>query len=157
MTKRWLMVVDDMEADKARTLTWLCHSLGEFAKDGAAFLSRQPNATLAVVPLAPADAAIVPGPTIVAAGNAPGPGKEEQRGYQLAISSAAPATNVRFVNLLVPLEPGERPPQVRLLKDAGNLLKWEILWGDGKTEHVEADLGWKQGAAPGPVTISLRP
>ena len=156
MTKRWLLVVDDMEADQARTLTWLCHSIGEFARDGAAFLSRQPNAALAVLPLSPTDGVAAPQPTIVAAGTAPGPGKQEQRGYQFAISSAAPTASTRFVNLLVPLGPNERQPEARLLKNEGDLIEWEIHWSDGKTEHVALDLGWKQGAASGPAAITLR-
>jgi hypothetical protein len=156
MTKRWLLVVDDMAADKARSLTWLCHSIGEFSRDGASYLSRQEGAALEVLPLFPADAAAVSQPTIVAAGNAPGPGKQEQRGYQLAISTSAPTDRTRFVNLLVPLGPDEHPPVAKLLKNDGDLLEWEILWSDGKTEHVAVDLGWKQGATPGPVTITSR-
>ncbi|MEI6491460.1 MAG: DUF4962 domain-containing protein [Verrucomicrobiota bacterium] len=156
MTKRWLLIIDEMTADKTRSLTWFCHSVGEFGKEGAAYVSRQEAAALAVLPLAPSDGVVAPEPTVVFAGTAPGRGTEEKRGFKLSIRSAAPVANTRFVNLLVPLDLKEMPPEAKLVKNEGDRIELEILWPDGKTEAVTLDLGWKAGASRGPAQFSSR-
>ncbi len=46
MTERWLLIVDDMDADKPRHLTWYCHSLVRVSK-GRLGLYRPPATGLA--------------------------------------------------------------------------------------------------------------
>jgi hypothetical protein len=154
MTKRWLLIVDDMKADQPRNLTWLCHSVGEFQPDGAAFVSRQPKASLAVVPLAPANAQRLPDKTVVVAGKGPKNGAPEQRGFNLTQRTAEAVPATRFVNLLVPLVGDAKVPEVKLVKNEGDQVALEIRWPDGKTESVIVDLGWKSGGESGPAKFS---
>jgi hypothetical protein len=153
MKKDWLLVIDDMEAKTPSKLTWLCHTLAEFQKTDAAWVARQEQAALAVVPLAPAGLEIEPTPTIVRAGTAPGPGTAENRGFKLAMHSPGPAEKVRFINLLLPLGAEEKVPRVELVKDAGNAVSLRLQWADGKKESVTLDLGWKSGGTAGPATF----
>jgi hypothetical protein len=156
MTKRWLLIVDDMTADKPHHLTWLCHSLAEFHKDGQAYVARQSGASLAVLPLTPGDVQAKPEPTIVVAGRAPGRGAPEQRGFKLGLRTAAQTAQTRFINLLVPLAPDEKLPEAKLTENEGNRVALEIRWPDGKTESVSLDLGWKAGGENGPAQIALK-
>lgn len=156
MTKRWMLIVDDMAADQPRSLTWLCHSAAEFQKDGARFVARQPTASLAVLPLAPAKMDAKPEPTMVMAGKAPGRGTPEQRGFKLGLRSPEPTAQTRFVNLLMPLGPDEKMPEAKLVKNEGDQLALQIRWPDGKTESVTLGLGWKTGGEKGPAQIALK-
>lgn len=156
MTKRWMLVVDDMKTPEPRSLTWLCHSVAEFQPEGSAFVSRQPQAALAVFPLAPADLQAKPEPTIVMAGMAPGKGAPTQHGNKLALRSKESAAETRFINLLVPLSPGEKLPAISGLKVGGNHVSFQIAWPDGKTEAVALNLDWKAGGEGEPAAIQLR-
>ncbi len=156
MTKRWMLVVDDMKTPEPRSLTWLCHSVSEFQPDGNAFVSRQPSASLAVFPLAPADIQAKPEPTLVVAGMAPGKGTPTQHGHKLALRSKEPAVETRFINLLVPLSPEEKLPSIGGLKAEGNGISFQITWADGKVEAVTVDLDWKTGSEKGPAQIAMK-
>lgn len=156
MTKRWLLVVDDMEAEQPRRLTWLCHSEVEFQPEGAAFVARQPKASLVVVPLAPAKVEAKPEPTMVMAGKKPGAGTSEQRGFKLGLRSPEAARNTRFINLLLPLGSDEKMPVVEPVKTEGDILSLQIKWPDGKTESVSLDLNWKDGGKTGPAVLDLK-
>jgi len=158
MTKDWLLIIDDMAADQPRSLTWLCHSAGPFQKESQAYVSRQANAALAVLPLAPDSIEARPEPTIVIAGTAPGRGTPTERGHKLGLRTrdAVPAT--RFVNLLVPLGNNDKIPEASLIKDEGDLISIQIKWPDGRTERTDLNLGWKAGAAQaGPASFVRKP
>lgn len=146
MTKEWLLIVDDMEADQPRSLTWLCHSVAEFKPEGSAFVSRQPKASLAVLPLAPALEA-KPESTIVMAGRGPKGGAPEQRGFKLGLRSKEPLKATRFINLLVPLGSEEKVPTAELLGGEGDQVVLKITWADGRSEKVKLNLAWKAGEA----------
>lgn len=154
MTARWLLVVDDMTGKKEHRLTWLCHADAEFRPEGAAYVARlgQAKPALAVLPLSPAPETAAAEPTIVMSGTAPGKGKPEQHGYHVAFTSA-PAAQTRLIHLVVPLAAGEIPPAVKPGKADGGRLEFDVQWSTGKTEHVELDLNWKNGAA-GPARIT---
>jgi Domain of unknown function (DUF4962)/Heparinase II/III-like protein len=152
MTKDWLLVVDDMEADQPRNLTWLCHSLAEFLPEGPAFVSRQANAGLAVIPLV-SEAEPKPEPTVVMAGRGPGKGAREQRGFKMVLQSRQPVQKTRFVNLLVPLGSGEKAPTAQLVNGEGDKISLKVSWPGGRTEVVDLDLAWKQGGEVGPASI----
>ena len=153
MTKRWLLVVDDMKTATPSTLTWLCHSLAEFQKIDSAYVARQEKASLAVVPLAPKSLEIEPQTTTVRAGIAPGRGTPEDRGYKLVLRTPEPSDQVRFINLLFPLGSEEKVPSVELVKGDGDIVNLRLQWPDGKTESISLDLGWKAGGKSGPATI----
>ncbi|XHR28881.1 MAG: DUF4962 domain-containing protein [Chthoniobacteraceae bacterium] len=153
MTKEWLLIVDDLAADRPRNLTWLCHSVGEFQPEGSAYLSRQEKATLAVVPLAPASLEAKTEPTIVQAGRGPGKATPEQRGYTLALATREASAKTRFVTLLFPLAATEKVPEATLVKNEGDTLALRIKKPDGKTETVSLDLSWEPTKNPEPATI----
>lgn len=156
MTKRWLLIVDDMQTPQPRRLTWLCHSVSEFKPEGNAFVSRQPTASLAVFPLSPSDIQPKPEPTMVMAGMAPGKGSSTQHGHKLALRSKEPAAATRFINLLVPLSPDEKLPSISGLKAEGNAVSFQIEWPGGKIESVALDLDWKTGGDVGPAKIAFK-
>lgn len=160
MTERWLLVVDDMAADKEHQLTWICHSDAAFEPEGSAFIARQPKASLAVIPLAPAGLEAKPDQTTVLAGKSPGRGTPEKRGFHLALTSPKPAQTTRFVNLLIPLGAGEKLPGVESLKEENHAISFQLKWSDGKVENVRLDLDWKASATPsangGPATIRMQ-
>jgi|GEM_PF-394101 len=156
MTKRWMLLVDDMEAAEPRKLTWLCHSDGEFKLEGSTYIARQSKAALAVVSLAPAKVEAKPEPAIVLAGTAPGRGTPTQRGFVLALNSPEPSAKTRFINLLLPLGSTDKMPEVQPVKDENNVVSLQLKWPDGKTESVRLDLGWKSGTATGPATIGVK-
>ncbi|NIA21053.1 MAG: hypothetical protein GWP05_03560 [Anaerolineaceae bacterium] len=83
VTKRWLLLVDDMTAGQGRRLTWICHSDGEFTSDGAGATAKVGNAALHVVPLSGPATEVKMQKTIVMAGTGPGRGKATQRGFQI--------------------------------------------------------------------------
>jgi len=153
MTERWMLVIDDMSADAPHSYTWLCHSDAPFEQDGSAYISKQSKASLAVFPLKPAQSTIEPTATTVMAGKAPVRGTPEQRGYKLTIKSA-PEKQMRFVNVLLPLNSGEQPPKVEQIQDENNIITLKILWAAGKVETARLDLNWKD-AQSGPAVISI--
>ncbi|CAN5759875.1 hypothetical protein BH09VER1_BH09VER1_13040 [soil metagenome] len=152
MTKRYLLVVDDMCAEQPHKLTWLCHSDGEFKPEGAAFVARQAKAGLAVLPLAPEKVDAKAEPTMVMAGKAPGKGTSVQHGFVLGLSTPAPVDKVRFINLLVPVGTEEKAPTVESVKNENGVVSLQINWANGKTESVQVDLGWKSGEK-GPAVV----
>lgn len=154
MTRRWMLVVDDLEAETPRTLTWLCHSLAEFQPEGAAWVSRQSQAALAVLPLAPAGVIASPEPSMVMGGMAPGRGTLQQRGHKIALRSASPSGETRFINLLVPLGGDEALPEVKLSENAGDRVAFSLRWPNGQTETVRVDL--RGAGTQGPAEIVLQ-
>jgi len=156
MNKRWLLVIDDMNAPAEHTLTWLCHADTAFKPAGANFVAELPKASLAVLPLSTVEVEAKPEQTTVMAGMKPGPGTPTQRGYQLSFTTKQPAKTVRLVNLLVPLDPGSAAPEIADRKVDGNNVSFKLKWADGHTENVQLDLGWKSAGAgeAGPAKIS---
>lgn len=165
MTERWLLLVDDMSAPADHTLTWLCHSDTAFQADGTAFASKGPKATLAVIPVAPAVLDSRMEPTMVVGGatladTKPGSKVTIQRGHTLSLTTKQPAKAARFVNLLVPLSPGEKRPEVQATGTEGDRIQLGLKWASGKTEKVDLNLGWQAvpGTTPpgfGPATLGL--
>ena len=79
ITKRWLLVIDDMKAAGSHALTWFCHADAAFREDGPqaasgakTFTARLPEAALTVVALAPSEVDVKMEETVVMAGMAPG-------------------------------------------------------------------------------------
>lgn len=163
MTKRYLLVIDDLQSETPRKLTWLCHAVEPFKPEGAAHVSRLTDgnrAALAVIPLAPTGAtAAVPRAeaTMVLAGISPKNGKIAQRGNKLTLSSPEPTSKTRFINLLVPLAADEKLPEIADVKDEGTAVSLTVKWPDGKSETVKLDLTWKTGSGPtGPAAITVK-
>ncbi|MBC8002564.1 MAG: DUF4962 domain-containing protein [Opitutaceae bacterium] len=146
MTERWLLVVDDLKAETERKLTWICHSDAPFEPEGSAFIARQQNASLAVIPLGPVKLDAKPDQTTVMAGKVPGKGTPEKRNFHLALTSAAPSETIRFVSLLIPLGASEKLPEVGPIKDENNVISLVLEWPNGKTEEVQVNLSWKSSA-----------
>lgn len=153
-TARWMLVTDDfkMQDGTARRLTWLCHADAPFAVEPAALglshIARLPQASLAVLTLMPAVEALnaEASEAVVMSGMAPGKGRAEKHGYQLALTNRDPAAAMRFVNLLVPLAKGEVPPVVEgvVVKPEEDTISFGLKWADGRTERVLVDLGWTE-------------
>lgn len=154
MTERWMLVIDDMKSADPHSYTWLCHTDAPFEKEGAAYVARQDKASLAVVPLKPADVTIETPVTTVMAGKAPGRGTPENRGHKITMESA-PASQMRFINLLLPLSAGEKPPQVEQAQDENNIVSLKIRWADGKIESVRLDLNWQDSGSGGPAQLAF--
>jgi len=153
MTKGWLLIVDDLDSDHPRKLTWLCHSAAEFKPEENAYLSRQTNATLAVVPLAPAPLDAKCEPTIVQGGRGPSPAIPEQRGHTLTLEPREAAAKARIVTLLFPLGNGEKCPTAELMKNESDNIGLRIVWPSGRIETVSLDLSWQPSKALEPATI----
>jgi hypothetical protein len=165
MTKRWMLAVDDlrMKDDSARRLTWICHAdapfVAEAADSGAVHVARLPDAGLAVLSLTPAADALEAKTeeTVVMYGMAPGRGQPAKRGYHMSLTSREPAAKMRFVNLLVPLSSGEKPPVVEKasVADATGPVSFTLRWADGRIETVKLDLNWSEsaGGKGGPAEI----
>ncbi|CAM3098858.1 heparinase II/III domain-containing protein [Rariglobus hedericola] len=167
-TARWMLVADDFRAEDgaARRLTWLCHADAPFVAEptasGFSHIARLPQAGLAVLTLTPVAEGLnaEASDTVVMAGMAPGKGRAEKHGYQLALTQRDPAVAIRFVNLLVPLAQGEAPPVVEgvIAKQEEKTISFGLKWPDGRTERVRVDLGWTPGKSSetGPVEIAPR-
>jgi hypothetical protein len=155
-TKRYLLVIDDMHSESAHKLTWFVHSDAPFKQDGKAYVAKQAKASLAVIPLAPADLEAVSEPTKVMAGMAPGKGVETQRGHHLSLAMKQGEKAVRLVNLLVPLAADETLPTVESTKLDGDTLTFVIRWADNKTEKIDIAMqaSAKEASPRPPVTIS---
>ena len=156
MTERWLLIVDDMDADAEHKLTWICHADSAFQPEGGSFVSHQTNASLAVVPLAPGGLQAQPDETVVMAGKAPEHGTKEKHGFQLHLVSPSPVKTTRFVNLLLPLDSNERAPKVEGFKNEGSTISFKLVWATGKTETVRLSMDWKNGGADGPAAIETK-
>lgn len=169
VTSRWLLLVDDLRTeDKVpRRLTWLCHTDAEFVQStpGEPWVARLPQdkpgagAALAVLPLFPSqtDIETVAKETVVMGGKGPNDGALAKRGYHLSQTNRAPSADMRFVNLLVPLGAGEKPPVVEQFRQGGEIA-FMLRWPDGTSQQVQLDLKWSgdAGGRPGPARITLR-
>jgi len=155
VTKRWLLLVDDMTAGHRRRLTWICHSDVEFKADGAGATAKSPGAALHVVPLSGTVTEVKMQKTIVMGGTGPGQGKPAHRGFEITYTTKEPTKRVRLVNLLVPLASGEKAPKV----SAGDVgpqagqISLALTWADGKQEKVTIDLSGEPMSKMGPVLI----
>ena len=158
MTERWMLTVDDMAGTKDHQPTWICHSDGEFQAQGAAFIAKQQNASLAVIPLSEVSEKPTLEKSIVSAGRAPGQGHPEQHGYHLTLTAESPAKDLRLIHLLVPLGKDQTVPEVKSVNRGKDSLQFQIVWGPGKTEDVTLDLKWqgKEDAKPGPAKIVVK-
>jgi hypothetical protein len=147
MTKRWLLVVDDLVGAAEHKLTWLCHADAEFKAEGPAFVARLAKAALAVLPLGVAATEPKMETTTVMAGTGPGQGKATERGYHLALTMKEPAKAARLVNLLIPLAPDEKLPEVKTGVLEGDTIAFSLAWPEGKTETVTLNLKLRPGTA----------
>ncbi len=157
MTKRWLLVVDEMAAPAEHTLTWICHADGEFKPEGAAQVARLAKSGLAVLTLGGAATEPAAGPTTVDSGQGVGEKRPVQRGYQLTLTMKQPARAARLVNLLVPLGDREKPPEVKAASCDDGTIRFALAWPAGQTETVQLDL---KPADPRPAPLArqrLRP
>jgi len=143
VTKGYVLIVDDMQADGPRTLDWYCHTDVPFRPEGAGYVARSPQAALAVIPLA-GGATYHAEETTVVAGNSPGKGKPAQRGWQLRCRMKAPAAAARLAHLLVPLGAKERPPVMRAVSAEGKTVRVTLQWPDGRRETIGLDIGPKK-------------
>jgi hypothetical protein len=134
-TSRYLLTVDEMEADIPQTLTWFCHTDNPFEVAGKAYVSKKTKAALAVIPLGSAKIDAVMEPTIVQAGTGPGKATPAQRGHHLKLTTAEAATKVQMVTLLVPIAPGGEVPTATY-GGAPEAPTLAITWPDGKVETV---------------------
>jgi hypothetical protein len=157
MTKDWMLAIDDLSSAQPHAMTWICHALAAFTPEGSAFVSRLPDAGLAVVPLLSDGFTPARDPSMVAAGTKPGLGKQEQHGFQLTFTQAQPAAASRLITLLVPLGKDEKTPVVKLVKQDASAVEFTVSPSDGKPQDVKLDLTWKSDAAnpsKGPATIT---
>ena len=154
-TRRWVLVIDNLAAEREQTLTWMCHADAEFKAEGKAWVARPGEAALAVFPLVPNNAVAEAKPTIVQAGTGPGKATPQQRGYQLNLTTPA-ARGGRLMTLLVPLAKGEALPEVTIEKTTRSAVTLKIAWPDAKAETVTCDWKWVPAAGrPGPATIAV--
>lgn len=157
MTKDWMLAIDDLASPQPHAMTWICHSVGAFTPEGPAFVSRQPDAGLAVVPLLSEGFTPAEEPTTVFAGMKPGAGKAEQHGFQLTLTQSAPATASRLITLLVPLGKDEKIPEAKLVKQDASSVEFTVTPVGGKPQTVKLDLTWKTdpaSPAKGPAVIT---
>ena len=157
MTGGWMLDIDDLSSAQPHTMTWLCHALMAFVPQGRTFVSRLPDAGLAVIPLLSDGFALAMEPCTVFAGTKPGPGKAEQHGFQLSFIQGQPATSTRLITLLVPLGKDEKSPDVKLIKQDASAVEFAVTPAGGKPQDVKLDLTWKSGAAnsgSGPAVIT---
>jgi hypothetical protein len=150
MTERCLIVLDDISAEKEHTYSWLLHSDQDLKQTGGPIVTEAGDARLLTYVLSPREARVSMGPAIVNAGNAPGPGEPQQRGYQLTVENAAKDSSTRFLVVLIPAAEQEKDP----LRVAGTRLddgaaQVEITWPDAGTERITVDLGWAMGQGAG--------
>ena len=146
-TRRWVLLVDDLRAEKPQTLTWLCHTDNPFKAEGTAYVMAKGKARLAVLPLGKAAVAAKMAPTIVFAGTSPNRGKDVQRGHHLELSTTEAAKATRLVTLLVPLGADEALPEVTCDETGPSVLTVTIRPSGGKTETVTCNL--KPSPKPG--------
>ncbi len=137
-TKDWVLLVDDMEADAPRRLTWICHSDGPFEADGTGATAKVGNAALHVVPLAKVPVETKMDKTVVVGGTGPGKGTAAHRGYEITYTMKEPARRARLVTMLVPLASDEKPPTVQAagVEVASDAVSLDIAWGNGRAEKV---------------------
>ncbi|MEX0885624.1 MAG: DUF4962 domain-containing protein [Phycisphaeraceae bacterium] len=139
MTHDWLLVIDELTAERPQTLTWLAHSVGAFSDRGAGHVLVLGDAQLGIVQLddTPMDALIEP--AVVMAGTAPGRGEPTQRGHRMRRTTAAPARQVRLVHLLAPTVGGEAGPEAARVEGEGDAVHVRLTWPDGRTQVVHVD------------------
>ena len=175
MTKDWLLVVDELEADAARTWTWLVHTdgpvealegggrgvytsrAGAWVQQGGAWTWQPGDASLRVVALGDATLRAETGKCIVGGGGRPGQPMVQQRGYQLALTTPEPTKQHRSVVVLQPLGKGESPHDFRLLPGGGE--RYVTVSTPGGSMRL--DLKWEPpqepGEGKGPLAPVVRP
>jgi hypothetical protein len=168
ITKRWLLVIDDMKASSSHTLTWFCHADAAFHEEGPqaasggakTFTARLPAAALTVVALAPSEVDVKMEETVVMAGMAPGKGVPAKRAHHLSLTTQASEGVARFVNLLVPSGAEEAKTEVENYREdnEAGVVSFTVKSPDGTREAVRLNMKWSEtgGAASGPVEIVTR-
>lgn len=159
MTRRWMLVVDDLNSPRDHKLTWICHSDEAFERAGEALVARRGPAALAVVPVDQVAMAEVLEASTVMAGTSPVGGKPAQRGFHVARTMAQAAKGARLVHLVAALGEGEKAPTVKAAAADGAGMALTITWADGTVEQVEIGAAWMTGAADAstkPPTVSRR-
>ncbi len=144
ITKRYLLLIDDLKSDEPRALTWLCHASAPFKLVDGNQIATLPAARLAVIQLTEGECDVKSEPTVVIAGTKPGVGTPTQRAHHLSITPKAKSASARMVNLLVPLDLDQPAPKVEsseLKDDTANIV---LVWADGKRESIKLDLNWKK-------------
>jgi hypothetical protein len=148
MRKNYLLLIDDLSANEPHALTWLCHADTNFDADGAAYVAKIGKAKLAVIPLKADLVDAKSEPKTVMAGTAPGKGAPTQHGFELSLTTKAPAKSVRLATLVIPLGAGDEVPTIASSSLDGDAVKVSITWPKGGLETIELNLGWKMPAAP---------
>ena len=136
MTHDWLLVIDELEAERPQTLTWLAHSVGEFSEHEAGQELALDDARLAIAQLDATAMEARVEPAVVMAGTAPGRGEPTQRGYRIRRTTAEAAQRVRLVHVLLPGGEGEVLPRAELVTDEDELVRVRLIWPDGREQTV---------------------
>lgn len=157
ITKRYLLLIDDLKSDAPRSLTWLCHANAPFKLVDGNQIATLPTARLAVIQLTAGDCDVQSEPTIVMAGTKPGPGTPTQRAHHLSITPKTKSTNARMVNLLVPLDLDQPAPKVDASDFKNNQVHLTLVWAEGKREAIQLDLNWsKTDQSSSPAVIEIK-
>jgi hypothetical protein len=150
ITKKWLLLVDDMSSAEPHALTWICHADAPFVAEDGVYVSKHVAASLAVITLT-ADLDAKAQPTTVLAGKKVDHGVPEQRGHELYLTMKTPAKTARIINLLVPIGKDEKPPKVTKPVTTDDVVTVEITWPDGKVETASLKTRWTKDGEPASI------
>ncbi len=140
MARDRLLVLDEMEAERPQTLTWICHSDTPFEPaDGGGFVARGPGAALAVLPLGPAPAEGGNRRTVVNPSKSPGRGANMETIHHLRLETPALA-EARLATALVAIGADEAPPRARLVEWTAGRAIVELVRAGRTPERIEVEL-----------------
>ncbi|WP_269540227.1 DUF4962 domain-containing protein [Cerasicoccus fimbriatus] len=135
-TKDWMLVFDEMSANDAHALTWICHTEAPFKQVGESYVATMSRASLAVTPLSPRALTPTMQPAMVEFGSGPQNPQPVQTGYELLLTMPEPQSKAYIANLLTPLDPDEAPPTASLRFEHGSPIVLEIRFADGTQQQA---------------------
>lgn len=148
-----VIILDDLAGDKPHVFSSLVHADAAFQNVAPGVMrTTTGNAALLHYVLNPTECVVASEPAMVMNyTKGPNNGVDEQRGFQLTLTSTAPVTRQRFISVLVPIAAGEAAPQaVELVAHDAKQLQVRVVRTAAEARIYVVDLTWQEGQ-PGPV------
>ncbi|MEK7415184.1 MAG: DUF4962 domain-containing protein [Planctomycetota bacterium] len=154
VNKDVMIIYDDLHGEQPHTFTSLIHADSAFQSVNPSLMkAKVGSANLLYYTLNVQECVVANAPAIIFSMVKPNEGADEQRGFQLTVTSKAATKQQHFVNVIIPTK-GDRPdPQaVELVAQDESHLCVRVTWSPSNVQTYIVDLAWKQDASVGPVT-----
>lgn len=154
-TRDFQIVYDELSGARSHEYTWLLHADNAFEeRNDQVFSTTADPARLSAHVLSPAEVTAKAGTAICFSKDSPHKGKEEPRGYELALTTDGAVDRGHFLIVLIPQRSDEPRAQVRLAALTGKAIEIEISGPDGRHQRARLQLDWSPDSDTGPLILT---